>query len=320
MSGSPFGSAAGERANDTPGWGCFTALGLAGLGLFAFTGWVWRQPKWDVDMVGGLLMVILAATFGGIGLYRLVDRLFPRRPEAPGQGPTPDSLRWPARDVCLERTRPTAEGVALLWGVAAFWNVPVGVAALGVYRLFAQGWQAVPPLLFVTFFALFGLVLLALAGYATVEEWPRLRGLRPAQVTVSTHPLRPAGCYELTVQQPGPIHLRELQVVILCEIQVPHPDGEGGTYNKQETAFQAELVREEDLQLPGVLPYSARRRFSLPADARPSSQPGSNEVCWKVAVLGRRPGWRLSFAFDYPVTVIPPAEPHGTATARERTA
>jgi hypothetical protein len=90
----------------------------------------------------------------------------------------------------------------------------------------------------------------------------------------------------------------------VCEVKVSYPDGEGGTYEKCEPAFEAELVREEGLRVERAVPVIFRRDFSLPGDVKPSSEAEPNPVRWKVVVKGHRAGWHLGFSFDYPVTVV----------------
>jgi hypothetical protein len=166
----------------------------------------------------------------------------------------------------------------------------------------------VPLLVLVAVFALLGALVLGLAVVALLEEFPGIRRLRPARVQLSAHPLRPGGAYELAVQQPGPARLRVLRVVLLCETHVPYPDGEGGTYDKIETAFEAELLRREELRVEGgAPPFTARCPFSLPEDVPPSRDEEPRQVRWKVVVRGRQTGFPLRFAFDYPVAVFPVA-------------
>jgi hypothetical protein len=276
------------------------ALGLAALALLALTRGVWSQPDRGASLLGGLLMI----TGWGLALSWLLGWLLERR-----QGSISSVPESPAGTVHLLRERPTAPGVLLLWGVALFWNAPVALAAGGAVQRWAQGQPSVPLLVLVAFFALFGLLLLGLAGYATVEEWPRLRGLQSARVELSDHPLRPGGSYELVVCQPGSVRLRALRVLLLCEQHVSYPDGEGDTYEKIESAFQAELVGEVDVRLEDGHPFTARCPFFLPEDARPSNAAEPGKVRWKVVVKGRRAGWHLGFAFAFPVTVVPANEP-----------
>jgi hypothetical protein len=298
---------------EPPTWGCFVGLGLAGLPLLALTASVWTRPGWDADVLGGLLVAVFGLPLGGVLLVRLGHWLWSRGARDMGAWPIPRARPAPATATCLERDRPTVSGVLLLWGMALIWDVPVGVAAVGALRLLAQGKPSVPLLVFVGLFALFGLMLLGLAGYASLEEWPGLRGLRAPVVEVTAHPLRPGGTYELAVSQPGPLRLHTWHVVLRCERHVPQPDGEGGTYDKMETAFEAELLREADLRIEATLPHTARCPFSLPADARPSRSEEPNKVRWMVRVAGRRTGWHRRFRFDYPVQVSPSDEAAASA-------
>jgi hypothetical protein len=280
-----------------------------GLLLFAFTAWVWQHPNRNADLLGGLIMALVVATIAGLGLYRLIDRLFSRRRDIPDEAAQPPTPQPPAGPVCLQRNRPSVEGVLLFWGVALFWNVPMVAAVAGTIQLGLQGRWVVALIVFVAIFGLVGLVLIAWAVYTMLEEFPRLRGLPSAQVELSIHPLSPGGAYELEARQPGPVHLRALQVLLVCEVQQVFTSDDGEKSDKLETVYQAELAREEELHIDEV-PYTARLRFSVPADARPSrDDPGG--VRWRVVVKGRRAGWPVGFAFDFPLTVVAPDEPPG---------
>lgn len=296
-----------EQLSEAPGWGCLLVLGLAALALLPITYWVWSRPHWDAEQLFSLLMAVLGFTVGAIALYRLGTWLVTRQPRDWAEWSIARGPRTPARAVFLERDRPTGRGVVFFWALALFWNVPVGVVSVGAVSLWAQGQPAVGLLIFEFVFALFGLLILGFAMFALVEEYPGLRGLRSAEVKLSAHPLQPGGHYQVELFQSGRVDLRTLRAVLLCEVHVPHPDGEGGTYDKIETPYQVELVYEEDLRIEVDRPFMARGVVHLPADARPSWAGESNKVRWKVAVSGLRPGWHWAFRFDYPVTVAPQA-------------
>jgi hypothetical protein len=296
----------GGRLSEPPGCSCFLALIVAALALLAVAQAECSQPGWDANRLGGLLMALVGTTMGGLVLGRLLQGLVDRRPADRGDSGTSRPQRALTVAAPLERQRPTGWGVLLLWGVALFWNVPLGVVATGTVGLWVQhGWPFLPLLILVVLFAVFGTVVIGLAGYATVVEFPGLRGLRPPEVKLSAHPLRPGGNYEMTLKQLGPLHLRTLQVLLLCEQQVPYPDGEGGTNTRVVTVYLAELIREEDLRIDEDRPYTSRCPFQLPEEARPSLEVEPNQVRWKLGVKGRRPGWHLGFQFDYSVGVVP---------------
>jgi hypothetical protein len=288
---------AGRAVPDTPGWGCFVPVVLGSVAVFAVLRTAWREPQWDANLLAGVLMTPLIVGLAGLGLYHFFAWLFPSAEAKPA------SVEALSGDVSLERYQPSASGVWLLWAVTLFWNIPVGVATGGAIDLLTRSWNAVPVLVFAAIFTFLGGVLLVLTFLMTLEQWPRLRGVRAAQVTVSAHPLRPGGRYELALLQPGPMPLGELHVSVLCEVQRSYPDSEGGTITKMEPVFRAELLREQDLDPSEAAPYTARRSFSLPDDARPSCEKDPDQVRWTVIVGGRRRGWWWPFRLDYPVTV-----------------
>jgi hypothetical protein len=285
-----------EQLSETPGWGCFAVLAIAAVPLFALTRWVWQERGLDADALGGLLMAALGASLGGLGLYRLAHWLFSRRPKE-------THPEW-KQHLCLERSRPTVQGVILLWAVAAFWNVPIGVTIAGAVRLWGQGKPHVALLIFVGVFTLAGGCLVALAVYAALEEFTRLRGVQEPRVELSEHPLRAGESYAVTVSQPGPVDLLLWKVLLVCDVMVPYPDGEGGTNEKLETVYQDQLFGEERLHIDGGVSFSTRCSFSLPTDIRLASATETDKVRWKVAVRGHRAGWPIGFNFEFPVSVV----------------
>jgi hypothetical protein len=290
----------GRPISEAPPWGCFAALVLGGFALFAVLAVVLRKPRWDAEVLAGVFLAPVMIGFGALGFFRLLHWLFPPGEEVGRREPNPA----PGRGVVLERFRPTFSGVLLIWGMMLFWNVPVGVAAYGAVALVREGRTYAPLLIFVGVFALLGLVLLVLAVYAVLEEWTRLRGVREPSARLSAHPLRPGGSYELTLRQPGPVRLLELKVVLVGELTVATPDGEGGTHDKIETVCRDEILRKENVQVLDERPYAASGTFTVPPQGMPSRGEGPNKMSWKVVVQGRREGWPLGFAFDYPVTVV----------------
>ncbi len=282
---------------ETPGWGCFVPVILGSVVVFAVICSAWREPRWNADLLAGLLMTPVIVGLAVLGLYRLLAWLFPQAEENPA------AVEPLSGAVPLERFQPTASWVLLLWTLTLYWNVPAGIAAGGAIDLLARSWSAVPVLVFVAAFAFPGGGLLVLTVWMTLEQWPQLRGVQAAQLTLSAHPLRPGGHYELTILQPGPMPLRELHVSLLCEAQFTQTDPEGGTYTKMEAIFRAELFREQDLDPCEAAPYTARRLFSLPDDARSSCDQEPDQVRWTAIVAGRRRGGWWDFRLDYPLTV-----------------
>jgi hypothetical protein len=303
-----------KRAPDAEdvGWGCFAVLWSVGGLLLACTAWVWFGTERSANALASLIMAIFAAPFAAVGLYRIGKRVFSPR----GADPAAPGAEEPAGPVRLEDTRPTVGGVVLLWSVTLFWNVPTAVAAVGAVQLGLKGHSAAGLLVFVALYALAGLGLIVLAAWLTLEQFPRLRGLPgEVQVEISSHPLRPGGTCEIEVVVPGPVHLRSLEVLLVCEATRHLADDSGELYEKVETPFRVELLHEEALAIEQA-GHTVRLPASLPPDACPSQpplvgvRPGPGElgaVRWKLVVRGQREGWFLGFDLEFPLTVAAPA-------------
>src|SRR5262249_42888288 len=116
-------------------------------------------------------------------------------------------------------------------------------------------------------FALIGLALAVLALVGTV--YTILIGVRVSRplLEVSAYPLRLGKSYNLFLSQTGPLRLRRLRVLLVCKSPLVEGVGEDAI-DKIVTAYEAELVRRDDLAIPHGRPFRARFGLTVPAEAR----------------------------------------------------
>jgi hypothetical protein len=148
-----------------------------------------------------------------------------------------------------------------------------------------------------------GVALTALLVFLALYEFPALKGVRPARIEVSDHPLRPDENYEILVTQPGPLRLRSWQLLLVCDETHPSPEG-ADTATETGTTHSEELDRQEDLVIDDWHPYIVRRSFALPEAARPSAEAAEDRVAWKVLVKGRLVARWTGFRLEYPLRVV----------------
>jgi hypothetical protein len=241
-----------------------------------------------------LLTGLCLLVFCGCQLYwmRAAARRRPERPCAPG-----DTLRFE-----LPRDRPGRACVAVSALLTIFWNGALAAIVVDMVNGAVPGWVAFLTV-WVIVGGLLGVGLAALLVFVALYEFPALKGVRPARVEVSDFPLHPGTSYEIRVTQPGPLRLLTWQVLLACEETTPAPEGSDAR-TEAKTTHNEELIRQENLVIDDAWPFTARRSFTLPDTARPSSEAEENRVAWKVVVKGRFGTWRPGFQLEYPLRVV----------------
>jgi hypothetical protein len=265
-------------------------IGLAAAGLAGLLGpgGVTGTPLFF--LLTGLCLLV----FCGCQFYwmRAAAQRRPERPWAPG-----DTLRFE-----VPRDRPGRAGVTVLGLLTVFWNGALAAILVDMVRGEMPGWVAFLTV-WVIVGGLLGASLAALLVFVSLHEFPSLKGVRPARAEVSDSPLHPGDSYEILVAQPGPLRLLTWQVLLVCDETWPAPEG-AETPTEAKTTHNEELIRQENLVIDDAEPYTARRSFTLPDTARPSSEAAENRVAWKVVVKGRFGTWRPGFQLEYPLRVV----------------
>jgi hypothetical protein len=74
--------------------------------------------------------------------------------------------------------------------------------------------------------------------------------------------------------------------------------------DKAVTAFEAELLRHDDLAIHHGKPFRARLALTIPAEARASCEAKHHEVVWQLLVQGDLRRWpAFEFTFRVAVTI-----------------
>lgn len=259
---------------------------------------------------GGLGLVYIVAGWNKsaerrAALAQRVSQLDPARasqrgfPFVPGES---DLTSSPGTTLAFRLAAQTPAWSLLAFLLAClFWNGIFSVLLTVVVRSHAAGnteW-------FLTAFT----VALGLVGVLLV--WGFFRHLRevtrvaPTIVEISSHPLRPAGDYELYVAQTGPLHLERFRVLLVCEEEATYSQGTNSRTMRRRV-YQEELFCREGLRIPAGTLFETRCRLRLPPRAMHSFQAGHNQVRWKVLVEGSSPR-RPYFERSFTVHVYPPS-------------
>jgi hypothetical protein len=190
------------------------------------------------------------------------------------------------------------------WGFISFWGYGLvqghlqDPAAWANAPVWVKGW-----LWFQTIFFLpFALAGLWLVGYFLWHVY-RTLGHRRSRVEVSAQPLHPGDEFEVFISQFGPLRLKSLRVLFVCQEEASYGQG---TNVRTETrrVEEVEVVREEALAIARGFPYQVHCKVRVPARAMHSFEAKRNKIRWLVIIAGDVAGWP-SFERTFPAIVHP---------------
>lgn len=183
--------------------------------------------------------------------------------------------------------------------VCLIWNTLVAVFVVQVVNLHLAGqpnwlltWLMVPFVLagLWTLFALGRQVLFNLAMGNTCVE-------------VSTHPLYPGGTFHCFVSQAGRLHVRWLQVQLICEEQAIYQQGTD-TRCESIRVYRATYFSKRKFHITPRQPLETEFDCTMPAEAMHSFASAHNAIVWTLVVRGRMARWG-EWERRFPVYVYP---------------
>jgi hypothetical protein len=191
---------------------------------------------------------------------------------------------------------------ALVWcGFVSFWGYGLVQAHLQNWRnapALAQGWLWFQTIFFLPFI-LGGVMLVA---HVLRNVYVTL-GHRRTRVEVSAQPLHPGEEFEVFVSQSGPLRVKDLRVLFVCQEEASYG---AGTDRRTETrrVEELEVARAEAFAIARGVPYEIKRTVRVPVRAMHSFEVEHNKVRWLVVVAGEVVGWP-KFEHSFLVVVHP---------------
>jgi hypothetical protein len=148
--------------------------------------------------------------------------------------------------------------------------------------------------------------LAALAGFFRFLKFVLLAlGVPRTVVEISSHPLKLGEQYQIYVCQPGPLRLKSLRVLLVCD-QESTSSEDTAFHNNHETIrrrlFERELFRVENITIDRDTPFEVRCELPVPEKVGDPIQPTRQNITWKLIVDGNAVGWP-SFLREFPVIV-----------------
>ena len=123
------------------------------------------------------------------------------------------------------------------------------------------------------------------------------------RVEVSQHPFYPGGTFHGFVSQTGRLHVRWLQVLLLCEEQAIYQQGTD-TRRASSPVHRATLFSQRKFEIRPQQAFEATFDLTIPAAAMHSFASPHNAVVWTLIVRGRTVRWG-DFERRFPVYVYP---------------
>jgi hypothetical protein len=151
----------------------------------------------------------------------------------------------------------------------------------------------------------------ALAGVWTLIELARQVLLNIAigttRVEVSQHPFYPGRVYQGFVSQTGRLHVRWLQVQLVCDEQAIHQQGTD-TRRAIGRVYRATLFSLRKFDITPQQAFEASFDIGVPDSAMHSFVSTHNAVMWALLVRGRMARWG-DFERRFPIYVYPSSIP-----------
>jgi hypothetical protein len=194
------------------------------------------------------------------------------------------------------------------------WNTLVAVFVVQVIQMHRDGqpnwlltWLMVP---------------FVLGGLWTLVELGRQVMLNMAvgttRIEISQHPFYPGGLYQGFVSQTGRVHVRWLQVQLVCDEQAIHQQGTD-TRRAICRVHRSMLLSLRKFDITPEQAFEAIFDIAVPESAMHSFVSPHNAIMWALLVRGRMARWG-DFERRFPVYVYPTAAVRAAATPPPLTA
>ena len=135
------------------------------------------------------------------------------------------------------------------------------------------------------------------------RQFWRTSGIGPTRIEISDHPLRPGGEYALFIAQTGSMHLKNLEVTLLCEEEATYRQGTN-TITDTQAVVCDRVLSQADISMGPGQPYEEHCQLQVPVGGMHSFQGLNNRISWKLSVyahVARRPDYTRNFS----VIVVP---------------
>jgi len=184
-------------------------------------------------------------------------------------------------------------------GVAVFWN---GITAVFVTSAVQGHLQGRPDWFLTVFILPFVAIGLIMIGWC-IRQFFITIGFSTAEVEIDSFPLVAGQNTRVQVSQPGPLRLKSLGVLLVCEESASYTQGTN-TRTETKRVYQHTLAQETDVLVTRDMPWQFQGKIEVPHGAMHSFEATHNKIVWKLVVQGKVRLWP-NFAWEYPLVVRP---------------
>jgi hypothetical protein len=141
------------------------------------------------------------------------------------------------------------------------------------------------------------------ASYYFVQQLLLHTGIGPTTLEISAHPLRPGQTYQLFLSQAGRLHVKSLDLLLVCEEETTYRQGTD-IRTERCRVFCASVLSEQDFRIEPNGTYERQCELTVPKRVMHSFQAKHNAVQWLLVARGQATSWPI-FQRSFPVVVYP---------------
>ncbi len=196
----------------------------------------------------------------------------------------------------------THSGPWILFAATAFFLIWNGITAVLV-MVAIKSHVAGHPDWFLTLFVLPFVGIGIWATYYFAQQMLLHTGIGPTNVEISDHPLVPSRDYQLFLSQAGRLHMRCLELLLVCEEETTFRQGTD-IRTERCCVFSTTVFVEENFEIMPSQPFEHACALRIPDRAMHSFRAKHNAVHWMLVVRGQAKSWP-QFERSFPVIVHP---------------
>jgi len=153
---------------------------------------------------------------------------------------------------------------------------------------------------------IFVLPFVAIGGWATyyfAQQMLLHTGIGPTSVEISDHPLIPGQSYRVYLSQAGRLHMRSLELLLICEEETTFRQGTD-IRTQRCRVYRETVLHATDFPIKPSDAFEHQCELRIPALAMHSFRAKHNAVHWMLVARGQAKSWP-EFERSFPVIVYP---------------
>lgn len=141
------------------------------------------------------------------------------------------------------------------------------------------------------------------ASYYFVQQLLLHTGIGPTTLEISAHPLRPGQTYQLLLSQAGRLHVKSLDLLLVCDEETTYRQGTD-IRTERCRVFSMPVLSVQDFRIEPDKAFEQSCELTMPGRIMHSFQAKQNAVQWMLVARGQATSWP-AFQRCFPVVVYP---------------